>query len=190
MDFLLVGLGNPGERYSQTRHNAGFLVLDALARRAGVRFSRRAADARSATVRLEGRHVVLAKPQTYMNASGTAVAGLVRRHAIPLERLLIVSDDMDLPLGALRLRRGGGSGGHHGLDSIIAALGTKDFARLRLGVGRPAGGAVDHVLGRFSPDERERFQQAVARATEAVLLFLRDGLEAAMNTYNRTAGEP
>ncbi len=182
--FLLVGLGNPGARYAQTRHNAGFLVVEELARGAGRRFVQSECQARVARVRLEDREVLLAKPQTYMNASGEAVACLVRRNRISLDNLLVIADDLDLPLGIIRLRRRGGSGGHHGLDSIIAALGTEEFARLRVGVGRPAGDAVEHVLGRFRAAERELFRAALERAAEAARVSLRDGLAAAMNRFN------
>ena len=183
--FLLVGLGNPGDKYAHTRHNAGFLVLDALAQAMRARFSRSPCRALVAQARLEGREVLLAKPRTYMNASGMAVAALMRRYGIQRDRLLVIADDLDLPLGVLRLRRGGGSGGHHGLDSIIAALGGKEFARLRLGLGRPDGEAMDYVLDNFRPAEKEKFHAAIARAAEAVQVFVRDGLDVAMNQYNR-----
>lgn len=183
--YLLVGLGNPGSRYAQTRHNAGFLVLEEFARGAGAGFTRREHGARTLRLRLDGEEVILAKPQTYMNASGAAVAPLVRQYRVPLERLVVVADDLDLPLGVLRLRPGGGSGGHHGLDSIIAALGTNAFPRLRLGVGRPDGDAIDHVLGRFTADEEPLFREAVARGAEALRVCVRDGLETAMNRFNR-----
>ncbi|MGE5551981.1 MAG: aminoacyl-tRNA hydrolase [Bacteroidota bacterium] len=187
--FLLVGLGNPGARYAQTRHNAGFLVLQELARDEGVRFTRLEHGARVARVRMDDREVMLAKPQTYMNASGKAVAGLVGYYRVPLTNLVVVADDLDLPLGALRLRRSGGSGGHHGLDSIIAALGTKDFARLRLGLGRPPDDAVDFVLGTPNAADNRKFMASVKRAAEALRVFVREGPEAAMNEFNRTPAE-
>ncbi len=187
--FLLVGLGNPGQAYTHTRHNAGFLVLDILAREAGASFTGRQCQARVARIVLAGRPVLLAKPQTYMNLSGQAVAGLVHKHRIRLPELLILADDMDLPLGAIRLKRSGGSGGHHGLDSIIAALGTKDFARLRLGIGRPEGDAADFVLAGVGPAEAEAWRAALARAAEAARSFVRDGLDKAMNEYNKAPVE-
>ncbi len=187
--FLLVGLGNPGTRYAQTRHNAGFLVVEALAGEAGRRFTQSDCQARVARVRLEGREILLAKPQTYMNASGEAVGCLLRQNRLDLQDLLVIADDLDLPLGTIRLKRNGGSGGHHGLDSIIAALGTKEFARLRVGVGRPAGDAVEHVLGRFATGEREIFQAALGRAAEAARVTVREGFAAAMNQFNRAPGE-
>lgn len=182
---LLVGLGNPGTRYAQTRHNAGFLVVEALAGEGGRRFSRSECQARVARIRLEGREVLLAKPQTFMNASGETVACLVRQNRLALQDLMVIADDLDLPLGTIRLKRNGGSGGHHGLDSIIAVLGSKEFARLRVGVGRPSGDAVEHVLGRFAAGEREVFQAALGRAAEAVRVSLREGFAAAMNQFNR-----
>jgi len=187
--FLLVGLGNPGARYAQTRHNAGFLVVDELARAAGRRFARVECQAKVARAHFDGRGVLLAKPQTYMNASGVAVTDLLRRYGMALDRLLVVADDLDLALGTIRIKQSGGSGGHHGLASIVTALGTKDFARLRLGVGRPDVDTVEFVLDRFRGDERRRFLTTVARAAEAARVFMREGPEAAMNRFNRMLGD-
>jgi PTH1 family peptidyl-tRNA hydrolase len=184
--YLIVGLGNPGREYRVSRHNAGFLVVDRLAHEMGQAFTRRQADALYVTGRLEDRPVVLAKPQRYMNLSGGPVASLVRFHEIPPERLLIVFDELDLPLGTLRLRPEGGTSGHRGMASIVEALGTQAFPRLRFGIGRPPGQrqAVNYVLQTFSRDEEELAEATLERAAEAVKTFLREGIVAAMNRYN------
>ncbi|MGQ9780606.1 MAG: aminoacyl-tRNA hydrolase [Bacillota bacterium] len=188
--YLLVGLGNPGVRYARTRHNAGFLVIEALAREAGVRFVSHPARALVARAVLEEKEVVLAKPQTYMNASGTAVAALLDAEGIPPERLLVVLDDMDLPFGTLRFRRRGSAGGHRGLASIIETLGTADFPRLRVGIGRPPAGeeAAEYVLRPLAEEEWEAFTAVTRRAAEGIRVFLREGLEAAMNRFNAAPG--
>jgi PTH1 family peptidyl-tRNA hydrolase len=188
---LVVGLGNPGKEYEGTRHNIGFAVLDRLAKkfdcsfRSKWRFSAKIAEA---AVGGAGK-VVLAKPQGYMNRSGVAVSGLLRWLKIERAQLLIVVDDADLPLGQIRLRIAGGSGGHNGLRSIIETLGgNEEFARLRVGIGRSAPLGADisgHVLGRFAPAERELAEQAVETAMQAVDCCLREGLTEAMNQFNR-----
>lgn len=184
---LIVGLGNPGPKYRGTRHNVGFDVIDELARRAGVAFQSAPVDALMARVRGEPGAIV-AKPQTFMNLSGEAVAGLLRYFRVDLADLLVIVDEVQLPLGRLRARRSGSDGGHHGLRSVIAMLGAGTFARLRVGVGR--GDArrdlADHVLARFAPDEAPVIQAAVARAADAAEVFVRDGIAAVMNRYNRS----
>lgn len=192
---LIVGLGNPGEQYARTRHNAGFLVLDELAGRFGTgwaaedRFS-----ARVARAELGGRRLVLAKPQTYMNASGEAVGALARFYRVPLPALLVVVDDVNLALGALRLRPGGSSGGHHGLDSITRHLGGESrYARQRVGIGRadPRQREVTgHVLGRFGETEWQLMQQVFVRAGDQIECWLRSGIELAMNQYNGAVARP
>lgn len=182
---LLVGLGNPGIRYARTRHNAGFLVLDELAGMERRRFSRTEAGARTLHLRLAGRDVILAKPQTYMNASGEAVAGLAGRYGLAPAQIMVIADDLDLPLGTLRFRTGGGAGGHRGIRSIIAALGGENFPRLRIGIGRPDGDAADYVLRPPSGGERTIFLETIRRAAQAVLVFYAEGPEAVMNLYNR-----
>ncbi len=186
-----MGLGNPGAEYAETRHNAGFCVVDALARRWGGRF-RRGLFAQSETCRihLAGIPVLLVKPMTYMNLSGKALAPLLRREAIPAARLVVVHDDMDVPLGRLRLRAGGGTGGHRGMASVIASLGTEAVARVRVGIGRPPDGidAAQFVLSPVRGGERALWQQAIDSAAEAVEVVLRDGLERAMERFNG-AGE-
>ncbi len=182
---LVVGLGNPGRRYRATRHNVGARVVETLARRHGVTLREEGwADVGALT--LDGVRALLARPQTYVNVSGTAVADLRRRHRVPLPHLLVVYDDLDLPLGQIRLRAGGGHGGHNGMRSIIEALGEKGFPRLRLGIGRPPAGVdpADYVLARFDSGEAALVEAAVNRAADAVEMFVREGIERAMSVFN------
>jgi PTH1 family peptidyl-tRNA hydrolase len=185
--FLIVGLGNPGRRYRDTRHNIGFQVADRLAARYGLRFSRRQAMAFVADGQIDGHLATLAKPQGYMNMSGRSVGALVRFYKTPLSNLLVMLDDLDLPVGALRMRPGGGSGGHHGLQDIIQHVGGQDFPRLRIGIGRPPGrmDPAAYVLQRFSAGQLSDIEDARERATGAVLVWLAEGLESAMTRYNR-----
>jgi PTH1 family peptidyl-tRNA hydrolase len=185
--WLIAGLGNPGPRFAGTRHNAGFMAVDELARRHGIRFSGRQANAEIARGTIDGVAVILAKPRTYMNLSGQAVGALARYYKVPLERVLVVYDDTALPLGTIRIRAKGSAGGHNGLASIIQHLGTHNFPRLRIGVDRPVGfqgSQIDWVLGRFDRDEQKIVDEALARAAEAIEFLLSDGIERAMNTYN------
>lgn len=187
---LVVGLGNPGAEYAGTRHNIGFAVVEQVASRYEGSFKRKLRfSAAVAEAVVGGSKTVLAKPQTFMNRSGLAVASLVGWLKVAPAELLVVVDDADLPLGQLRLREAGGSGGHNGLRSIIEALGgSEEFARLRVGIGRtgPVGADIsNHVLGRFAPAEREAAAQAVDVAAEAVECCLKEGLTAAMNRFNR-----
>jgi len=182
---LIVGLGNPGRRYQGTRHNIGARVIDTLARRHHVALREEGwADVGALT--LDGARVLLARPQTYVNVSGTAVADLRRRHRLPLENLLVAFDDLDLPVGQIRLRAKGGHGGHNGMRSIIEALGSEEFARLRVGIARPPEGVdpADYVLSRFSKEEQAQLDEAVERAADAVEAFVRRGIEAAMSAFN------
>jgi len=182
---LIVGLGNPGRRYQGTRHNSGARVIDTLARRHRVALREEGwADVGALT--LDGARVLLARPQTYVNVSGTAVADLRRRHRLPLENLLVAFDDLDLPVGQIRLRAKGGHGGHNGMRSIIETLGSEEFARLRVGIGRPPEGVdpADYVLSRFSKEEQAQLDEAVERAADAVEAFVRRGIEAAMSAFN------
>ncbi len=183
---LVAGLGNPGRTYEHTRHNAGFEVVDELARRAGATFRRSWRwPVATAEAEIGGRRVLLAKPLTFMNASGQAIGPLARKRGIAVGEVLAVVDDVELDPGRLRLRRSGGAGGHNGLKSLIEHLGGDGFARLRVGVGRAAGGEmVEHVLGRFTPEEQVVMRDAVARAADAVEEVLAGGLEKAMNTFN------
>lgn len=185
--MLVAGLGNPGPEYVASRHNAGFMVLDRLAAQLGVAVTRRLQRSLVGQAALAGQKLILAKPQTYMNLSGEAVAGLLRWYRLTPAQLLVVSDDLDLPTGQLRLRKTGGHGGHNGLRSIIEQLGCRDFARLRIGIGRPVDyppEAVDWVLGKFSPAELELIKPALEEAAGAVITAAGEGLDAAMNRYN------
>lgn len=188
--FLLVGLGNPGRQYASTRHNIGFLVVDRLAARLETLFSRVQLRSLVTDARYQGRRVLLAKPQTYMNESGVAVGALVKFYKIPLSNILVAHDDVDLPFGTLRLRPGGGSAGQKGVASIQNRLATQDFPRLRLGVGRPPGSklAAAYVLQNFSRDEEEFLPPLLDRAAEAALTYIVDGLEIAMTRYNGEMG--
>jgi PTH1 family peptidyl-tRNA hydrolase len=184
---MVVGLGNPGRRYERSRHNVGFEVVDRLAADAGGAFRRRwRAKALVARVELAGQDAVLVKPETYMNRSGFAVSTLLRRQGLGVDRLLVVVDDVDLDLGRLRIRAKGSAGSHNGLKSIVAALGSTEFARVRVGVGgKPEGGdMVDHVLRPMSSKERATLAETVVAATEAVEAVLREGLDWAMNKFN------
>jgi peptidyl-tRNA hydrolase, PTH1 family len=183
--WLVIGLGNPGREYERSRHNLGFLVLDELARRHGGRVTDRAAKSLTGRVRLGDTELVLAKPQTMMNLSGQAVKALRAKYDVPLDRVLIVHDDLDLPFGRLRVRRGGSSAGNHGMDSVIASLGTKDVARFRVGIGRPPGNGVDYVLSPFTQPERAQLPEIVARVADAVEVGVNQGLERAMTDFNR-----
>jgi len=184
---IVAGLGNPGQTYRGTRHNVGFEVIDVLARRHGVMFESAPAQAMQGKWRREGEVVVLAKPLTFMNLSGEAIGGLLRFYKVALEDLLVVCDDVNLPLGKLRTRSSGSEGGHNGLRSIAEHLGTTEYARLRVGVGRGdmRRDLADHVLARFEPDEQPGMASAIARAADAVEAWCVDGLARMMNTFNR-----
>jgi PTH1 family peptidyl-tRNA hydrolase len=188
-DFIVLGLGNPGERYRNTRHNFGFLVVDALAERSGTVLRDGPGPCRSGPARVEGARGILARPTTWMNRSGLA-ARAVRELSpeTPGERILVVFDDLDLPLGRLRFRRDGGAGGHNGVRSVIEELGSAEFARLRLGIGRPgtdeSGSVIDHVLDAFLEEEREAVRDVIDRAIEGIRLFVAEGIGAAMNRFN------
>lgn len=189
---LIVGLGNPGPAYARHRHNIGFMAVDRFAERHGFRFDRRVAHALVAAGTFDGAPLVLAKPQTYMNRSGEAVRALVRRYTRGPQDLVVVYDDLDLPLGRLRLRKEGSHGGHNGMRDIITALGTQQFARLRLGIGRPPPGVdpADYVLSPFTPDERPVVEALLDTAVAALECLLREGVESAMNRYNQPARQP
>jgi len=185
---LIVGLGNPERNYANNRHNIGFICLNHFARTHAVKFDRKQARARTGAGRVAGNEVVLAKPQTHMNLSGESVSRLVKRFNISLDELIIIHDDLDLPLGKIRLSYGSSSGGHKGIESIITALGSQDFIRLRIGIGRPAGVSEDeiiaYVLSDFSPEERKAITPAIPKVSEAILCLLTEGLTPAMNKYN------
>lgn len=163
----------------------GFLVVDELARRQGSRISDRAAKSLTGRIRAGDYELVLAKPQTMMNLSGAAAKALRAKYGIPLDRVLVVHDELDLPFGRLRIREGGSSAGNHGMDSVIEAFGTKDFTRLRVGIGRPPGNGIDYVLSPFTNDEREQLSAIVNRGADAVLFTIEHGVDRAMTEFNR-----
>lgn len=184
--YLLIGLGNPGREYQTNRHNFGFMLIDRIA----VRLNARGLKVQSKAIVTDGifqdRKIILAKPQTYMNLSGQSIQGLANFYKLPLENLLVAHDDLDIPFGTIRMRPGGGPGGQKGVASTIAQLGTKDFARLRLGIGRPPGrmDPAAYVLQDFSRDETKILSEVLDRAADAALEFVVSGLDKAMNKYN------
>lgn len=185
--WLIVGLGNPGEEYVGTRHNIGFACLNLLARRHGLDFRAKRSQARLAEGQIAGQRVVLARPFTYMNLSGHAVSGLRGWYKIdPVEALLVIYDDIDLPFGKLRLRQRGSAGTHNGMKSIIGQLGSQEFPRVRVGIGKPPPrwDLKAYVLGRFSPEEQHELPTVCAQVADAIELTLREGFIAAMNRYN------
>jgi PTH1 family peptidyl-tRNA hydrolase len=183
---LIVGLGNPGARYHETRHNIGFRVVDELARRWSVDQWREQYQALVAKVRQGDEPVLVAKPVTFMNLSGEAVAGLAGFYKVAVPDVLVVLDEVALPLGRLRAGRNGSHGGHNGLKSVIARLGTAEVPRLRIGVGRGDGRKelADHVLGTFAAEERDQVEAAVLRAADAAVMFVTEGIERVMNAFN------
>ncbi len=191
---LIVGLGNLGQGYANNRHNVGFICLSHFARTQGIRFDKKQGKARVGTGEVAGNKVVLAKPQTYMNLSGESVSRLIKKFDINLNNLIIIHDDLDLPLGRIRIRHGGSSGGHKGIDSIINKLGSQDFIRLRVGIGHPTENEdttessndeiITYVLSDFTPDEKRTIAQVIPKVSEAILYLLTEGLTAAMNRYN------
>jgi PTH1 family peptidyl-tRNA hydrolase len=189
---LIIGLGNPGKTYAHNRHSAGFLCLNYFARLHSVRFDHRQCRAKVGLAELKGEKLLLAKPRTFVNLSGDPVACLVHKHDILLGDLLVIYDDLDLPLGKIRLRQSGGSGGHKGMNSIISALGSEDFPRIRVGIGRPQveeqsvseEAIVRYVLSDFSRREEEIIKPVIAKVSEAIYCFLTQGIEAAMSKFN------
>jgi PTH1 family peptidyl-tRNA hydrolase len=188
--WLIVGLGNPGTDYALSRHNVGYRVAELLATRLGVRFEIGKCESRIAEGEFARRGIAIARPGTYMNRSGMAVKGLVRRYRVPLDRLVVVYDDINLPLGRLRVRASGRAGGHNGMKSIIMYVHSADFPRVRIGIGLPEGmrDATGHVLGPFTGDEQPAIEEACARAADAVLAIVESGISEAMNRYNPTDG--
>jgi PTH1 family peptidyl-tRNA hydrolase len=188
---VVVGLGNPGQRYEKTRHNVGWMVLDRIADRAGIGGRVKARDAAAVVIgRIDGLDLVLAKPTTYMNLSGVAVRKLLARERAPKADMLVIVDDFALPLGRLRMRGEGSAGGHNGLRSIIAELGTQDFARLRVGIGEPGRSSVDYVLSRFAPEEQMTVDEVIDAAADAVLAWAREGLDRTANRWNAWTPAP
>lgn len=186
--YLIVGLGNPGAQYEATRHNAGFMVLEEVARRAGTSLDTQRFKGRFARARVAGREAALLMPQTYMNLSGESVTAAARFFKVDPEDLVVVHDEIDLPFGTIRVKLGGGLAGHNGLRSIAGLLGSQDFVRVRFGVGKPGGRSVTgHVLGGFAKGEAGELPDLVDRAADAVEAVLREGPRAAMNAFNRKA---
>lgn len=188
--ILIVGLGNPGSRYENTRHNIGWMVLDELSRRHQIAITKSQQEALTGSGHMGEQKVLLAKPMTFMNLSGRAVAGLKHYYQLELSHIMVICDDLNLPLGRLRLRASGSDGGNNGLKSVAASLKTKEYARLRCGVGAPSAeerrqhGTVDFVLSQFSAEEAGDLQEEIARAADCVEAFCREGLEIAMNRFN------
>jgi len=189
MTWLVAGLGNPGERYARTRHNVGALVVEELAERAGERFRKaRFVPADVAEIKADGERVLLVKSRTFMNESGPAYASVARKHEVRPDQVIAAHDDLDLPFGALQVKFGGSTAGHHGLDSLVAALRTPDFYRLRLGIGRPPGrqDPLDFVLRPFSKKEAEVVAVLIDDAADAALSLVRHGLSPTQDRYNRS----
>ena len=186
--YLVAGLGNPGAEYARTRHNAGFMAVECFGSKFGANWKNEAKfQSRVARIEARGRKVILCEPQTFMNASGEAIAPLAAYYKVPQERILVVVDDADLPFGQIRLRAEGSSGGHHGLDSIEHHLSTRQFARLRVGIGRTDRGLREitgHVLGKFSADEAELLEKVLERTTGQIECYLTDGVQKAMSQFN------
>lgn len=181
--WLVAGLGNPGKQYSLTRHNVGFMVADALAGELAAEFSFRKFAAEFSQTKVGREKIILVKPQTYMNKSGEAVARFVHYFKIPSNRMLVMYDDFHLELGVVRLRLRGSAGGHNGVQSIIETLGTADFPRLRIGVGKPCGDTADFVLAEFAPAEKVILQKSISRSVKIVGAVFRDGLEKTVSYY-------
>ncbi len=188
---LIVGLGNPGREYSHNRHNVGFLCVNRLAKKYGFDFDRTQKRSRIAVGKINNEDVVLAKPHTYMNRSGEAVSALLKQYSLSLESLIVVHDDLDLPVGRIRIRPGGSAAGHKGVASVVAELGNADFIRVRVGIGHPQDdsavenrGVVDYVLGNFTPDEHQIMDEVIDKVVAAIVCIIAEGFTAAMNTYN------
>ena len=187
---LIVGLGNPGREYGQHRHNMGFRCVNYFARKHNLEFSKRQSRSQIARGRVAGEDIILAKPQTFMNLSGRAVAPLVQQLMIPLNDLVVIYDDLDLPLGRIRMRERGSAGGHRGIQSIIDSLNSEDFPRIRVGLGRPPevrseDEVAAYVLSEFTSDEQPSVTEAVARVAEALEVLLSGGIADAMNRFNQ-----
>ncbi len=191
---LIVGLGNPGRIYAENRHNIGFMCLHHFGKTQDIKFNKSVSQARIGTGEVAGQTIILARPQTYMNSSGDSVSRLAKRFNIGTADIIVIHDDLDLPLGKIRIRHGGSSGGHKGIDSIIARLGSRDFTRIRIGIGRPflnnvlpeneEATIVDYVLSNFTPEETKIVDEVIPRVSEVILSLLAEGLTTTMNKYN------
>lgn len=184
--ILVAGLGNPGKEYEDTKHNVGFLTVDEIGKRAGIVLSKKKFHSTFGEGYFGGSRLLLIKPETYMNKSGEAVASAQQFYGLPAENMLIVYDEMDLPVGTIRIKPGGGSAGHNGIKSIISRTGTSDFPRIRIGIGKPysKSGGAGHVLSGFSESESELIRQSISTASDAVLEIIENGVESAMNKFN------
>jgi len=188
---LIVGLGNPGKEYSGNRHNIGFLCINYLAKTSGITLDSKKGKARLGEGMIAGTKVALAKPQTYMNLSGQSVNQLMQKYYLSIDDLIVIQDDLDLPLGKIRIRRNSSAGGHNGIKSIIAQLGTQDFVRIKVGISRPQREGepvmdtiVDYVLGNFDRDDKKMVEEMIEKVAEAVNCLITEGLTATMNKYN------
>ena len=186
VEWIVAGLGNPGSQYRDTRHNVGWWSLDDLASRGRSRFKASGASIETAEIEIEGKRVLLVRPLTYVNRSGDALRHVMRKHHVGTDHLIVIYDDLNLETGKVRIRQKGGAGGHNGMKSIISTLATEEFARIRIGVGRPADSSeqVDYVLGRMAPRERDIVRAAATRAADAAQAAMQDGLDTAMNRFN------
>jgi PTH1 family peptidyl-tRNA hydrolase len=188
---LIVGLGNPGKEYSANRHNIGFLCINHLAKLHRISLDKKQGKARTGKGTVAGNEVLLAKPQTYMNASGISVSQLMQKYKVTPDNLIVIHDDLDLPLGKIRIRKGSSAAGHNGIKSIIASLGTQEFIRIRVGISRPQSEGdllveciVDYVLGDFTEADKDIIQGTISRVSDAVVCLITEGLTAAMNKFN------
>jgi PTH1 family peptidyl-tRNA hydrolase len=193
MDYIIAGLGNPGGRYENTKHNMGFVVIDLLAERHGAKVNKIRHKALTGEVLIHGKKALLVKPQTYMNLSGESVRAAAEYYKTPADRVLVIYDDIDVPIGGVRIRKAGGPGSHNGMRSVVACLGREDFPRLRVGIndGRGARGEAlaDYVLDGFRKQDAGAVEEAAAKAADAVECLLREGADAAMNRYNARHGK-
>ncbi len=187
--IIVAGLGNPGKGYSSSRHNVGFMVIDELAKGLSVSLKKKGFRSHYAQASIEEKRLLLLKPDTYMNRSGEALSDVIEFFKIPAKDLIVVYDEMDIPLGNIKVKIGGGSAGHRGIESIINSLGQSDFIRVRVGIGKPVqrSQGIDHVLSQFEKDEKKLVNRVVDRAKDAVLEIVLSGAENAMNKFNRKA---
>lgn len=184
--YLIAGLGNPGKAYRENRHNIGFMVLDTLANQLDIKMKRVKSKAIIGTGKFENKSIILAKPQTYMNASGESISPLLRYFKVPIQNLIIIHDDLDISFGTIRIRPSGGTGGQKGMKSIVSKLGSQEIARIRIGIGRPPGrmDPADYVLHNFNSDQIGLRDEILEKASQAVITFINEGLEQAMNAHN------
>lgn len=184
--ILVAGLGNPGKEYINTKHNVGFLTVDEISRRVGIELNKKKFHSSFGDGLFGDSRLLLIKPDTYMNRSGEAVASVQQFYNLPAENILVVYDEMDLPVGTVKIKPGGGSAGHNGIKSIISQMGSSDFVRIRIGIGKPRSGTggANHVLSGFSKSEQEEIEESIVRASDAVLEIIESGLQTAMNKFN------